>query len=79
MPAPARIALLFLLLMVGVLVVGGMLNFYNAMACFFSVFLLGVKNETFYSVQYWTCLIAGFGTAFFLMRRVWIVCNRNAR
>lgn len=62
-----RLAILF----TGFIVAGVMLNVFYAVCCFFSVFLLGIENETFHTIQYWVCLIAGFIASFFLMRRVW--------
>lgn len=66
----ARLAILF----AGFIVGGVMLNVYYAVCIFFSVTLLGVENETFHTALYWACLIAGFATSFFLMRRVWPRC-----
>ena len=63
----ARLAMLF----VGFVVGGVMLNVYYAVCVFLSVTMLGIENEAFHTAQYWVCLIAGFVTAFLLMRRVW--------
>ena len=62
-----RLAILF----AGFIVGGVFLNLYYLAFCFVTIFLLGIENETFLSVQYWVCFVAGFGTSFLLMRRVW--------
>jgi hypothetical protein len=60
-----------LLIPIGFLIGRVMLNVYYAFCVFFSITLLGIENETFHSVEYWACLIAGFVTSFLLMRRAW--------
>lgn len=62
-----RLAILF----AGFVVGGVAMNLYLLVCCFISVFALGITDTLFLAVQYWVCLIAGFATAVFLLRRAW--------
>jgi hypothetical protein len=58
--------------LVGVVVVGAVLFVLYFMAVgFVMIFLLGLGGETAYLIQYGVCLIAGYATAIYLMRRGW--------
>ena len=66
----ARIAIVF----AGIIVAGVLLNVYILVATFTVGAVLsgmGFTREQEFAMLYWPCLIAGFVSAFFLMRPVW--------
>lgn len=72
-----RIAIVF----AGIVVAGALLNVYILAATFTVgpiLGALGVSSEHEFTLLYWPCLIAGFVSAFFLMRPVWIAAGKKA-
>lgn len=63
----SRIAFLF-----GLFIVGAVLFLLYFMAAgFVTVFLLRLSGDVVYAIQYGVCLVAGYATAIYLMRRGW--------
>lgn len=62
-----RLAILF----AGFIVAGVFFNLYYLAFCIVTIFALGIKNELILSIQSWICFVAGFGTAYYLMRGTW--------
>ena len=72
----ARIAIVF----AGIIVAGVLLNVYLLAATFTVGAVLsgmGFTREQEFTLLYWPCLVAGFVSAFFLMRPAWNAAGKK--